>query len=82
MPAAAIIPSAISAGTSLIGGLLGSHAAKSAAQIQADAAAKAAADAKAAGERQRPISPRRGRRPLAASLRREIRPRPCHRGRL
>jgi hypothetical protein len=50
MPAAAIIPAAISAGTSLVGGLLGSHAAKSAAQLQQEAAEKAAAETKATGE--------------------------------
>ena len=50
MPAAAIIPAAISAGTSLLGGILGGHAAKSAAQVQQEAALKAADEAKATGE--------------------------------
>jgi len=48
MPA---IPAIITGGVSLATGLLGSHAAKSAAQTQADAATQAAAQARAAGEK-------------------------------
>lgn len=42
MPAALAIPAIISGGTSIIGGLIGSHAAKSAAQIQQENAQKMA----------------------------------------
>jgi hypothetical protein len=47
MPAAVAIPAAISAGTSILGGVLGSRAASKAGKLQAEAAAKQAADFKA-----------------------------------